>query len=193
MKDCFNKAKSIQKIIQNKLAENNSETLIPLLKSMSQIVKNENEEELENLEMKMDKKTFFYKNKNIVLNFINFRHILNVSGEIHVHFNWKNWLTRRMFYQYGIVYMCTRLCYNISQNLLVFFLIFTLRVQEPSRNTNLSLYLAIFPLIIYLSSCIASFSTGTLFKKLGRKKTYVLGAMNLFISAIVMTVIIIKN
>ena len=88
--------------------------------------------------------------------------------------------------------MCTRLCYNISQNLLVFFLIFTLRVQKPSREVNLSLYLAIFPLIIYLSSSIASFSTGILFKKLGRKKTYVLGAGNLLISAIVMTVIMNK-
>ena len=84
--------------------------------------------------------------------------------------------------------MCTRLCYNISQNLLVFYLIFSLKVQEPSKNVDLSLYLAIFPLIIYISSCLASFSTGFLFKKFGRKKTYALGSLNLLISAIIMTV-----
>lgn len=118
------------------------------------------------------------------------RHRVSVIGD-HTRaqvFNWKNWLTKRMFYQYGIVYMCTRLCYNISQNLLVFFLIFTLRVQEPSRNVDLSLYLAIFPLLIYLSSCVASFSSGKLFKKIGRKKTFVVGTANLVLSALVMTV-----
>ena len=116
--------------------------------------------------------------------------MVSVTGDhdpVHA-FNWKNWLTRRMFYQYGVVYMCTRLCYNISQNLLVFFLIFTLRVQEPSKNVDLSLYLAIFPLIIYLSSCIASFLSGKLFKKIGRKKTFVVGTANLVLSALVMTV-----
>lgn len=96
-----------------------------------------------------------------------------------------------MFYQYGLVYMCTRLCYNISQNLLVFFLIFTLQVQQPaeSGNLSLSLYLAIFPLIIYLSSCCASFQTGRLFKGIGRKKTFVVGTLGLTICAVVMTVI----
>ena len=88
--------------------------------------------------------------------------------------------------------MCTRLCYNFSQNLLVFFLIFTLKVQEPSRDVNLSLYLAIFPLIIYLSSCIGSFYSGILFKKFGRKNTFALGTLNLFISALVMSVIMNK-
>lgn len=102
--------------------------------------------------------------------------------------SWKQWLTKRMLYQYGVVYMCTRLCYNISQNLLAFFLIFTLEVQEPSKNSDLSLYLAIFPLIIYLSSCIGSFSCEKLFQKFGRKKTFALGTLNLLISAIVMTV-----
>lgn len=103
-------------------------------------------------------------------------------------FHWKEWLSSRMFYQYGVVYMCTRLCYNISQNLLVFFLIFTLHVQEPSANGDLSLYLAIFPLIIYLSSCIGSFYCVKLFQKFGRKKTFFFGTLNLIISAIVMTV-----
>lgn len=129
-----------------------------------------------------------------IICFLNCKYLMNrhkislVSDNPKKKINWKEWLTKRMFYQYGIVYMCTRLCYNISQNLLAFFLIFTLEVQEPSKNSQLSLYLAIFPLIIYLSSCIGSFSCEKLFQKFGRKKTFAFGTFNLLISAIVMTV-----
>ena len=135
------------------------------------------------------KKGFLFE---IILFYFIINNILNFSSDqtLKKSFHWKEWFYRKMFYQYGIVYMCTRLCYNISQNLLVFFLIFTLRVQEPSKTVELSIYLAIFPLIIYLSSCVGSFLSGKFFQKFGRKKTFCIGTLNLIISAVVMTVII---
>ena len=83
-----------------------------------------------------------------------------------------------MFYQYGMVYMGARLLNNISAAMLQFYLVYVLKVNDvggkKSTDTN-SIYLAIYPGISFTASVVMSMYLGTLYLRIGRKKSVTCG------------------
>ncbi|CAG9770409.1 unnamed protein product [Ceutorhynchus assimilis] len=72
-------------------------------------------------------------------------------------------------YQVALTYMCSRLFINLTQVFITLYLHESLNMVASS--------LAIVPLIMYLGSLITSFSIGYINKTLGRKLTYIFGAI----------------
>ncbi|CAH1795900.1 unnamed protein product [Owenia fusiformis] len=80
-----------------------------------------------------------------------------------------DWLKQRQFYQIGLLYMFTRLVVNISQIYLPMYLTDTLSLKKH--------FIAIIPLIVYISGFIASFLMKPVNYLVGSKGAYMLGVI----------------
>ncbi|KAE9133618.1 hypothetical protein PF007_g3256 [Phytophthora fragariae] len=80
---------------------------------------------------------------------------------------WRCWFKLGMFYEVGLVYMCTRLVVNVTQVFISFYLIVTLDMSASS--------IAIVPLLVYLSGFLATFFLRYLNESLGRTGSFALG------------------
>lgn len=67
-------------------------------------------------------------------------------GQRRKRMTWKCWFRRKLFYQVGLVYMCTRLVVNVSQTYIPFYLLHTLNMSP--------LALALVPLLVYVARCV---------------------------------------
>lgn len=127
------------------------------------------------------------------------------NSVVDINFHWYSWFKMIMFYQYGLVYTCVRMTYNISQAMIVFYLLYTVRITETSVKDHTPLEVAIIPLVIYIFSCLGSFSCEKFFHKFGRfillysffilirNNTFVIGTILIIISSIFLSVKIIIN
>ncbi|KAK2161373.1 hypothetical protein NP493_1587g00039 [Ridgeia piscesae] len=82
---------------------------------------------------------------------------------------WSCWLKEFQFYQVALLYMCSRLVVNLSQVYLPMYLTSSLKLDKS--------YIAIIPLVVYVSGFLSSLVMKSLNICAGRKVTYVLGAM----------------
>ena len=74
--------------------------------------------------------------------------------------------------------MTARMLNNISAAMTQFYLVFVLNVVDHKPGdppTGTSIYLAVYPLIIFLSAVISSINMGKVYRALGRKKTFTIG------------------
>ncbi|ETP12844.1 hypothetical protein F441_11845, partial [Phytophthora nicotianae CJ01A1] len=94
------------------------------------------------------------------------------------HMTWSCWFKLGMFYEVGLVYMCTRLVVNVTQVFISFYLIVTLQMSATS--------IAIVPLLVYLSGFLATFFLRYLNESLGRTGSFALGA-GLIVVALVLS------
>lgn len=92
------------------------------------------------------------------------------------HMTWSCWFKLGMFYEVGLVYMCTRLVVNITQVFISFYLIVTLQMSATS--------IAIVPLLVYLSGFLATFFLRYLNESLGRTGSFALGAALIVIALV---------
>ncbi|TMW60785.1 hypothetical protein Poli38472_000827 [Pythium oligandrum] len=81
---------------------------------------------------------------------------------------WKCWFKQSMFYEVGMVYMCTRLVVNVTQVYISFYLIVTLKMSATS--------IAIVPLLVYVSGFLATFFLRYLNEVMGRTGSFTLGS-----------------
>lgn len=81
---------------------------------------------------------------------------------------WYHWFFKRCFYIVAVVYMCTRLVVNLSQVYIPMYLTETLMLDKT--------YIALIPLVMYLSSFIATMTTHPVSKCLSQEVVYILGA-----------------
>ncbi|CAD5119947.1 DgyrCDS8528 [Dimorphilus gyrociliatus] len=79
------------------------------------------------------------------------------------------WLKQRKFYQISVIYMCTRLIINISQTYLTMYLPNSVDLQKK--------YIAIIPLVVFVSSLVNSFLVKYIDKAIGRKLTFLTGLL----------------
>ncbi|KAL5258617.1 hypothetical protein ACHWQZ_G009182 [Mnemiopsis leidyi] len=79
------------------------------------------------------------------------------------------WLTNKKFYLVGLMYMFTRLAVNVPQVYLPLYLTSSLNLKKES--------IAYYPLMMLICSVIGSFLTRPLSKYVGKRITYVLGAV----------------
>ncbi|KAG7390649.1 Major facilitator super domain-containing protein 12 [Phytophthora pseudosyringae] len=93
---------------------------------------------------------------------------VEVVGSSSEHMTWSCWFKLGMFYEVGLVYMCTRLVVNVTQVFISFYLIVTLQMSATS--------IAIVPLLVYLSGFLATFFLRYLNESLGRTGSFALGA-----------------
>ncbi|RHX99573.1 hypothetical protein DYB36_012616 [Aphanomyces astaci] len=83
---------------------------------------------------------------------------------------WSDWFHVGMFYEVGMVYMCTRLTVNVTQVYIPFLLTVTLHMTATS--------IAIVPLLVYVSgvfSFLATFLLRWMNEKMGREGTFAAG------------------
>lgn len=94
--------------------------------------------------------------------------VVSVSPSSRGHMTWKCWFQVGMFYEVGMVYMCTRLVVNVTQVFISFYLIVTLKMSATS--------IAIVPLLVYVSGFLATFFLRYMNEVLGRTGSFNLGA-----------------
>lgn len=82
---------------------------------------------------------------------------------------WKDWLKCRQFYQVAGIYMCTRLMVNVSQVYVPLYVTDTLQLNKD--------YVALIPLVIYISGFVSSLIIKPLNRFLGRKMAFFLSAV----------------
>ncbi|CAJ1060935.1 major facilitator superfamily domain-containing protein 12 isoform X2 [Xyrichtys novacula] len=87
-------------------------------------------------------------------------------------FRWKCWLKEPSFYQMAFLYMCTRLIVNLSQTYISIFI--TASLMLPKN------FIAIIPLVMYLSGFVCSLVMKPLSRLIGIYITYLLGLMLVF-------------
>jgi Na+/melibiose symporter-like transporter len=90
------------------------------------------------------------------------------------HMTWDAWFGVGMFYEVGVVYMCTRLVVNVTQVFISFYLIVTLEMSATS--------IAIVPLLVYVSGFLATFFLRYLNEVLGRTGSFSLGCILIVVS-----------
>ena len=76
----------------------------------------------------------------------------------------KDWFREPQFYQIGCVYMFTRLFVNTTQVFMPFYLQVTLKLK--------AVYVAVIPLVMYLSGMVVAFVMKSVIKCLGKKTAY---------------------
>ena len=84
------------------------------------------------------------------------------------HLKWNQWFCVGQFYKVSFLYMTTRLCINLTQTYIPFYLQETLRMRRES--------IAYIPLVMYLSGFASSFLMKSISVKMGKKLTYLLGS-----------------
>ena len=85
---------------------------------------------------------------------VNHRHVMTI----------KDWLCEPQFYQIACTYMFTRLFVNLTQVFMPFYLETTLQLK--------AVYVAIIPLVMYLSGLANAFVINCVTKRLGKKLVY---------------------
>ena len=75
-----------------------------------------------------------------------------------------DWLREPQLYQVAFLYMCTRLFVNLSQTYMPLYLNVTLQLPQ--------MYVAIIPMIMYVSGIFISIVTKSVSKRLGKKFAY---------------------
>ncbi|XP_018551220.1 major facilitator superfamily domain-containing protein 12 [Lates calcarifer] len=84
-------------------------------------------------------------------------------------FQWKQWLKEPSFYQVAFLYMCTRLIVNLSQTYISVYLTNSLMLPKN--------FIAIIPLVIYVSSFVCSLVMKPVSKRIGISITYLFGLL----------------
>ncbi|XP_041059690.1 major facilitator superfamily domain-containing protein 12a isoform X1 [Carcharodon carcharias] len=80
---------------------------------------------------------------------------------------WKHWLKEVSFYHVAFMYMCTRLIINLSQAYIAMYVTYTLKLPKN--------YIAMIPLVMYISGFLSSFLMKPVNKCFGRNMTYFFG------------------
>ncbi|XP_078054466.1 major facilitator superfamily domain-containing protein 12a isoform X2 [Mustelus asterias] len=80
---------------------------------------------------------------------------------------WKHWLKEMSFYHVACIYMCTRLIINLSQTYIAMYVTYTLKLPKN--------YIAMIPLVMYISGFLSSFLMKPVNKFFGRNMTYFFG------------------
>uniref|UniRef100_UPI00398E5FC3 major facilitator superfamily domain-containing protein 12-like n=1 Tax=Pristiophorus japonicus TaxID=55135 RepID=UPI00398E5FC3 len=80
---------------------------------------------------------------------------------------WKHWLKETAFYHVAFLYMCTRLIINLSQTYIAMYITYTLKLPKN--------YIAMIPLVMYISGFLSSFLMKPVNKYIGRNMTYFFG------------------
>ncbi|OQR81890.1 Glycoside-Pentoside-Hexuronide (GPH):Cation Symporter Family [Thraustotheca clavata] len=89
---------------------------------------------------------------------------------------WSCWFKVCMFYEVGLIYMCTRLSINVTQVYIPFFLTISLHMSASS--------MAIVPLLVYLSGFVATFGMRYMNDRMGREGTFAFGTILMVLSLI---------
>ncbi|XP_070816407.1 major facilitator superfamily domain containing 12b [Chaetodon trifascialis] len=84
-------------------------------------------------------------------------------------FQWKHWLKEPSFYQMAFLYMCTRLIVNLSQTYISVYLTNSLMLPKN--------FIAIIPLVMYISGFVCSLAMKPLSKLIGINMTYLIGLL----------------
>ncbi len=92
-----------------------------------------------------------------------------VDEETHRPFTWKEWFGMKDFYIVGLNYMCTRIVVNISQVYVPFYVTDTLDMDATA--------IAIVPLLIYVSSFLATLGSKPMNARFGRRVSYTIGTL----------------
>ncbi|XP_061153552.1 major facilitator superfamily domain containing 12b isoform X2 [Syngnathus typhle] len=82
---------------------------------------------------------------------------------------WKHWLKEPSFYQMAFLYMCTRLIVNLSQTYISVYL--TNSLMLPKK------YIAIIPLVMYVSGFVSSLTMKPISKLVGISMMYFVGLL----------------
>ncbi|XP_029004273.1 major facilitator superfamily domain-containing protein 12 [Betta splendens] len=82
---------------------------------------------------------------------------------------WKQWLREASFYQVAFLYMCTRLIVNLSQTYISVYL--TASLMLPKN------FIAIIPVVMYVSSFVCSLVMQPASKRIGISITYLFGLL----------------
>ncbi|XP_060702132.1 major facilitator superfamily domain-containing protein 12a isoform X1 [Hemiscyllium ocellatum] len=95
--------------------------------------------------------------------------LINDSNKSHSQplLQWKHWLKEASFYHVAILYMCTRLIINLSQTYIAMYVTYTLKLPKN--------YIAMIPLVMYISGFLSSFLMKPVNKWFGRNMTYFFG------------------
>jgi len=93
----------------------------------------------------------------------------SVDDETHRPFTWKEWFAMKDFYIVGLNYMCTRIVVNISQVYVPFYVTDTLDMDATA--------IAIVPLLIYVSSFLATLVSKPMNARFGRRVSYTIGTL----------------
>ncbi|XP_074659678.1 major facilitator superfamily domain-containing protein 12-like [Tubulanus polymorphus] len=80
---------------------------------------------------------------------------------------WTSWLKLKQFYLVAMLYMCTRLVVNVSQVYLPTYLLYALDLDKA--------YMAIVPLVVFVSGFVTSIFMKLVNRICGRKVTYYIG------------------
>jgi len=80
---------------------------------------------------------------------------------------WKDWFKEPQYYQVGLLYMLTRLIYNVSQVFIPYYVSKTLKLDK--------IHISLVPLTVFISGFLATTVTKPLSQRLGRKITYLIG------------------
>ncbi|GCB78847.1 hypothetical protein scyTo_0016881 [Scyliorhinus torazame] len=80
---------------------------------------------------------------------------------------WKHWLKEASFYHVAFIYMCTRLIINLSQTYIAMYVTYTLKLPKN--------YIAMIPLVMYISGFLSSFLMKPVNRYFGRNMTYFFG------------------
>ncbi|XP_074655672.1 major facilitator superfamily domain-containing protein 12-like [Tubulanus polymorphus] len=98
-------------------------------------------------------------------------HSFERSGE-KLTMKWTCWLKLKQFYLVSVLYMCTRLVVNISQIYLPLFLLDALKLDK--------VYMAIIPLMVFVSGFLTSMLMKVVNRMCGRKITYFIGLLTIY-------------
>ncbi|XP_049910383.1 major facilitator superfamily domain-containing protein 12 [Epinephelus moara] len=84
-------------------------------------------------------------------------------------FQWRHWLKEASFYQVAFLYMCTRLIVNLSQTYISVYLTNSLMLPKN--------FIAIIPLVMYVSGFVCSLAMKPASKLIGISTTYLIGLL----------------
>ncbi|XP_070687700.1 major facilitator superfamily domain containing 12b [Pempheris klunzingeri] len=87
----------------------------------------------------------------------------------HLVFQWNHWLKEPSFYQVAFLYMCTRLMVNLSQTYISVYLTNSLMLPKS--------FIAIIPLVMYVSGFVCSLAMKPVSKLVGISITYLVGLL----------------
>ena len=102
---------------------------------------------------------------------------------------WKDWLRRPQIYWIAMLYNMARLANNYVTSMIPFYLVYVIRIEEISEDvTKTPWQLALVPLIMYISSVLASVTQAKI-QRLTRKTMYMIGSALIVVSAVSMFIL----
>jgi len=93
--------------------------------------------------------------------------------------NWKSWFGVPMFYQVGMVYMCTRIAVNLSQVFMPFYLEYYQNLSQTYPTA-----IAEVPIVMMVTSFTSTFFLRRINKRFGRQSTYTVGSIFVLIGSV---------